>query len=208
LKVDEEDSAVRFNLLSAYPGYDMHWMWTWNNTQNGAPVASSWYSGVTGVTSDTNDAIFLRSGTNVFWGVPPSASAPGFPDLFLNTPVSAPITSYTPLVYPHPLVSAGALTPTNPVISISPASLNFGPVPASTSATNTILVQNVGGGILGGTASIASPFSILSGSAYSLGPGQTLAVKVKYTPATGNDSGTLMLSGGGGAQVDVTGQIQ
>ena len=117
LKVDEEDSAVRFGYLSKYPGYDMHWFWGWNNTQNGSAMANTWYSGMTGNYNDTSDAIFLTS-ANFQW-VRPSTAHPGYPELFLAPAwqTSKPITNYTPLVYPHPLITAGSTGTNGPVIS-------------------------------------------------------------------------------------------
>ena len=116
-KVDEEDSSVRFNLLSEYPGYDMHWLWAWANTESGGPVPNSWYSGMTGVTFDPADAVFLTS-VNFQW-VPPSTAHPGYPEYFLaqQWQTSPPITNNNQLVYPHPLVSAETSTPAaEPVI--------------------------------------------------------------------------------------------
>lgn len=128
-RCSEEDGTARFNLLSAYPGYDQHWMWSWGNTQNGATIGS-WYSaGNVNTGGSCNDSTFILNGVNVFW-TPPSASAAG-------TPVASPaITSYTPLVYPHPLVvledggTPGNSPPTavaagSPTSGVKPLAVNF-----------------------------------------------------------------------------------
>ena len=83
--VTEEDGPVRFNWLTNYPGYDQHWLYIWNNKLNGATIAQLTYQ-------SASDMPFIRLGTNLFWTAP-SGSTP-------------PITSYTPLVYPHPWVTA------------------------------------------------------------------------------------------------------
>lgn len=101
---------------------------------------------------------------------------------------------------------------TNPVISVSTRTLNFGPVAAGGSATNTFTVQNAGGGTLSGPVAVASVstnfLTILSGGTYSLGAGQSQIVTVRYSPTGApTDSGSIMCSGGAGAQVSVTGSL-
>ena len=91
--MNEEDGSSRFNFLSSYPGYDQHWMWLWNNKVNGTLV-NSWYSTLPG-----NDSVFILTCTNLFWNAP-STSASGQPA------ASPKITSYAPLIYPHPFTTA------------------------------------------------------------------------------------------------------
>jgi hypothetical protein len=117
-RCSEEDGTARFNLLSSYPGYDMHWLWSWNNTGSSGAI-TSWYSaGNVNTGGACNDSTFLLNGTNMFFTAP-SATASGYPELFLATKwkTSPPITNYTPLVYPHPLVSGTNTPVAGPVIS-------------------------------------------------------------------------------------------
>jgi hypothetical protein len=101
----EEDGPSRFNFLTNYPGYDQHWMWTWNNVANGSPVTQLSYA-------DPSDAIFLLAGTNVFW---------------------TPKPDYTPLVYPHPLTQQG-IRPLNRLpVAIATATPRSGPAPLTVS---------------------------------------------------------------------------
>jgi hypothetical protein len=105
---------------------------------------------------------------------------------------------------------------TNAVIRVSPTTLPFGPVAAGASVTNTFTVQNAGFGTLSGTATVATAstnfLKILSGGTYtganSLGAGQSQVVTVRYTPTgASTDNGSITCSGGGGAQVGMTGSL-
>ena len=93
-----------------------------------------------------------------------------------------------------------------PIIQVSPASIGYGTVLVGTSVTNSFTVKNNGTGTLSGSASVASPFSIVSGSSYSLGAGQTQAVVVVFSPlGASNYNQSVSFSGGGGANVTVSG---
>src|SRR6266566_6011315 len=70
-----------------------------------------------------------------------------------------------------------AATPTTTV--------NFGSVNIGSSATQTFTVQSTRGGTTTGTASVSAPFSIVSGSPFTLvGAGATATVTVKFTPTS------------------------
>jgi hypothetical protein len=100
---------------------------------------------------------------------------------------------------------------TNPVISVTPLTVAFSSVLQGKTVTNYITVQNAGAGTLAGTASISgasSGFGIVSGKAYSLSAGQSAQIGISYTPASANDSATLLLTGGGGATVSLSGSLQ
>src|SRR5437868_2889185 len=71
----------------------------------------------------------------------------------------------------------------DPILSVSPRSLDFGVVPSKTTVTNTFLVQNWGGGKLVGKATVPRPFKIISGATYRLGPADAQIVTVIYTPS-------------------------
>ena len=95
---------------------------------------------------------------------------------------------------------------TNPVIFVSPSSLDFGTVLANTSTNLTLTVQNTGGGTLTGSASMPAPFQIISGGSYSLGSNQTQTVTIGFNPtAAGTFNQTATFTGGNGASVGLTG---
>jgi hypothetical protein len=95
---------------------------------------------------------------------------------------------------------------TNPVIAVSPSILTFGSVVTNTGVNLSFTVQNAGGGILAGTASVAAPFSIVAGGTYSLGANQSQSVTVRFSPnSLGLVNSTVTFTGGGGATGAVSG---
>ena len=104
---------------------------------------------------------------------------------------------------PYEFVSNGPNT--NPVIAISPTSLDFGAVSNGSTITKNITIQNIGGGTLAGAASVALPFTIVSGGSYSLGSNQSSVVTIGYSPASSSDSQVVTFTGGGGATVTLNG---
>jgi hypothetical protein len=115
------------------------------------------------------------------------------------------------LAHPHPLVAAQeGGGPTNPVMSISPASLNFSSVLVRSTNTLTFGVQNVGGGILAGSVSVpTSYFSIVGPSTYSLAGGARQTITVRFVPEqVGPASQIVTFTGGGGATASVTGEAK
>jgi Zn-dependent metalloprotease/murein DD-endopeptidase MepM/ murein hydrolase activator NlpD len=111
---------------------------------------------------------------------------------------------------PYTYIACSACSGTG-VISIMPASINFGSVPVSSSVDRAFTVQNTGNSTLSGIASVAAPFSVVSGGAYTLSPGQSQPVTVRFSPsATQPYSQTVtfnMVAGGGsGATAQVTGK--
>jgi hypothetical protein len=105
-----------------------------------------------------------------------------------------------------PLPKESAVILTNAIILISPKVLDFGSVTTGKTVTDTLLVENVGGGKLVGTASVSAPFKIISGGDYSLKEKQVQVVTVAYTPArTGAVSAKITFTGGGGAKATVAG---
>jgi hypothetical protein len=102
------------------------------------------------------------------------------------------------------IAEAGTLF-SGPVIFVTPPVLGFGPVAGTTVVTNTLVVENMGKGILVGTATVAAPFKIISGGAYSLRGHEAQIVTVIYMPAGAtSDTQTVTFTGGGGAKVTVT----
>ena len=102
----------------------------------------------------------------------------------------------------------GAGSSTNPVILVSPGNLNFGSVASNLTVTKSFLVQNVGGGMLAGTATASAPFRVAAGGSYSLGANQSQLVQISYSPSgSARDSGTVTFSSGGGYQASVSGSL-
>ena len=90
--------------------------------------------------------------------------------------------------------------------SVSPTgTVNFGSVNLGSSANQTVTVSNTGGGTVSGTVSVAAPFSIVSGSPFTLGGvGASQAITVRFTPTTTTTvSTTLTVAAGGGTVSDI-----
>jgi hypothetical protein len=148
----------------------------WNNTNSSGLV--------TGVSlPQASDSTFIQKNRDYWMNAPQSGQA-YFP--------------YTPLVYPHPLVSGTAAppgTPPTPAISISPSSQDFGTVAIGATNDMTITVQNVGGGTLEGAANVSAPFSIVNGSTYSLGSGASRPITIRFAPTSvGTSTKTVTFS--------------
>ena len=93
-----------------------------------------------------------------------------------------------------------ALSPTGP--------LNFGSVSLGSFAEQTVTLTNTAGGTVSGTASVAAPFSVVSGTPFALaGVGASQAVKVRFTPtmATTVSTNLMIAAGGGTVSAGVTG---
>jgi hypothetical protein len=90
--------------------------------------------------------------------------------------------------------SDSAITPTGAV--------SFGRVTIGSSATRTFTVQSAGSGTITGTASVPAPFSIDSGSPFTLvGPDATATVTVRFSPtSTAAASGNVTFTGNGDTQ--------
>jgi len=95
-------------------------------------------------------------------------------------------------------------------IQVTQSILNFGYVAPGSYKDLTLEVKNIGGGILTGTVSATAPFSIVSVGTYSLGPGQSQVIVVRYTAPLqeGSQTGSLTFTGGAGLTVQVKGTNQ
>jgi hypothetical protein len=93
--------------------------------------------------------------------------------------------------------------------------VSFGTVAIGSSATQTLTVQNISGGTVTGSVSVPAPFSVVSGSPFSLvGLNATQTVTVRFAPTTvatvtsnvtivaDGDSVTRAVTGTGGASTD------
>ena len=93
-----------------------------------------------------------------------------------------------------------------PVLSVTPASHDFGEVDVGAYADRSFEVTNAGQGTLDGTAATSPPFSIVSGGSYSLAAGESQSVAVRFSPgAPGDYDNSVSFTGGSGATRPVTG---
>src|SRR5215813_12583307 len=70
--------------------------------------------------------------------------------------------------------------------ALSPTGIvNFGSVNVGSFADQVFTISNTGGGTISGSAAVAAPFTVVSGSPFSLSEaGATTAVTVRFTPVT------------------------
>ena len=61
---------------------------------------------------------------------------------------------------------------------------SFGTIAVGSSLDRTFTVQNTGGASLSGTASVGAPFRIVTGGSFSLAPGDSQAVTVRFQPTS------------------------
>jgi hypothetical protein len=110
---EEEDGASAFNTLTNYPGYDQHWINFWGNTFNGLVGTNVAYYNTNPI---GGDQVFIVPGLNLF---------------FTPIPLANPaMSTYTPLVYPHPLVTAEFPTGPPQPPAPPPAPIVVAPIPA------------------------------------------------------------------------------
>ncbi|HEU4366754.1 MAG TPA: hypothetical protein VFV05_00840 [Methylomirabilota bacterium] len=70
-------------------------------------------------------------------------------------------------------------------LSVSPATaVNLGSTTTGTTIDTTFTVQNPTTSSIAGTATVGSPFSVVSGAAFTLAPGASQAVVVRFLPTT------------------------
>ena len=93
-----------------------------------------------------------------------------------------------------------------PILSVLPDVIDFGGVEIGFSKDKTFTVYNTGDGILTGSVSVSSPFSIVSGGSYSLSEGQSQEIVVRFSPDSDlSFNTTINFTGGGGAVKSVSG---
>ncbi|VGO21307.1 hypothetical protein [Pontiella sulfatireligans] len=94
-----------------------------------------------------------------------------------------------------------------PVIDVSPGSFDFGRLEAGQSSNTVFTIRNDGGGTLTGNASVSSPLSILSSTAFSLVHSQTQDFLVRFSAGSiGVFTNDLVFSGAYGTACQVTGR--
>jgi hypothetical protein len=100
----------------------------------------------------------------------------------------------------------GTAPPPVPNLKLTSQSSNFGSVAVGQTADMTITVANTGSGTLTGSASVSSPFTIISGGSYNLSSQASQTVTVRYAPTVaGSDSQTIFFSGAAGGSLTLTG---
>jgi hypothetical protein len=85
--------------------------------------------------------------------------------------------------------------------------MDFGSVAAGSSADGSFTVTNLGGSTAIGTVSTAAPFSVVSGASFSLDPGASQTVVVRFNPSAAGAFGaavTFTWNGGADSRI-VTG---
>lgn len=100
-------------------------------------------------------------------------------------------------------------------LTVDPTSIDFLDTAVNNSVFQTVMISNTGDGILTGQATTTgsafaivplgtqNPVAVLP---YTLDPGQSRSFSVRFLPTTtGEQTGALILTGGGGAQVPLTG---
>ena len=94
-------------------------------------------------------------------------------------------------------------------ISVGPAgTVDFGTVSLGSVVDRTFTVENVGGAAVTGSVSVPSPFSVVSGSPFSLAAGATKTITVRFTPtliATATVNVTFTTADGDSTSRTVTG---
>jgi len=199
---------------------------TFTVTQAGAPSAPS--TGTIQVNATLNGAPWFGSVSFGLTG-PQTIDGTTVPATFSNRPTGsytlsyrsggpsgATLTSITPSAT-QTLSPGGTITftlnfssarPQNPVLEVTPNSLNFGDVRAGQcSGSQSFTVRNIGAGTLSGTASTSAPFLIVSGGSFSLRAGESASVVVRFCPTgVGQANGRVnFASNGGNTSRDVSG---
>lgn len=93
------------------------------------------------------------------------------------------------------------------LLTVAPdGTTSFGSIKIGRTSDQTFAVFNSGSVALSGTATAGEPFCVIAGGSYTLSPGQTRTVTVRYAPySAGNHSAVLTFTGGGGQTRQVTG---
>jgi len=94
-----------------------------------------------------------------------------------------------------------------PVIALSTHTLEFPEIGVGQIKDLEIVVSNSGSGTLTGTATAPAPFTVVSGSPYSVAPGQTRSVILRFAPGTSGLFGAqASFTGGGNSVASLSGQ--
>jgi len=72
----------------------------------------------------------------------------------------------------------------HPDFRVTPSTTSFGSVPIGSTVDRTFTVQNTSTMTLSGAASVGAPYSTLSGGSFSLAPGASQTVTIRFRPTT------------------------
>jgi len=189
---------------------------------NVAPFLSLFAPGDEILSSYPGDAFAVASGTSMAaphvagtWAIMKQAAPSASVDDILNTLISTGVPITDPragggttrprIQVDLALIALIGSTQPPPVLSVTPLAQDFGMVPAGSTADQTFVVQNTGGGLLSGTVSVNPPFSIVSGSSFRRAPNSPLSVVVRFKPTSpGSFSANVTFTSNGG---DVTATV-
>jgi hypothetical protein len=127
-----------------------------------------------------------------YHAVPSATSAPP-PAQTVSSRISALTAGVTYIVRVTAVDTAGNESPCSSSasgiahsdFSVAPSTLtSFGTVAVGSSVDRIFTVQNTSSISIAGTASVAAPFWIIAGGSFSLSPGATQAVTVRFQPTT------------------------
>jgi hypothetical protein len=94
-----------------------------------------------------------------------------------------------------------------PRLVVSATDIQFGETPLGRFTDRVVTIMNDGGSLLEGSASTAAPFSITSGSPYTLEPGASQEIGFRFRPdAVGEASDVATFTGGGGSVIVLRGE--
>lgn len=153
-----------------------------------------------------NAALGTVAGTVDFFGVPQS-SVTDIGAFQYNAAYSGDSRVLDPSpAYPDYWTNLASAGGGSASINVTPNSQSFGPILAGTVAEQAFILQNNGSASVSGTASVAAPFSILSGGTFNLAPGQSQKTMVGYSPTTaGQTISTLWFIGDASVAATITG---
>lgn len=98
---------------------------------------------------------------------------------------------------------ASAVSRAEFAVSPPTGSLGFGSVTLGSFAEQTLTVSNTSGSTISGAVSVSAPFSIVSGTPFSLGAGGSQAVQVRFTPTTTTTVSTTLAFAAAGSTLSV-----
>jgi hypothetical protein len=146
----------------------------------------------------------------VMHGVAISTNCPVcFTNIWLMDPLNGPtVNSYAWVCRggTHTWTHSLPISTAPPTLQVTPGVLDFGQVEVGSSVTQQVVLENIGGGWVNGTSSVAAPFGIASGATYQIPSLSGILGRVRYSPtAPGTNSETVTFTGGGGASCTATG---
>jgi hypothetical protein len=128
----------------------------------------------------------VAAGDGIFtgrWETTGLANGPVFVDLTAqDTHAPANVTA---------IDNAALIDISPPLLAVSPATLTFGSIAAGQTADRSFTLANIGGGTVTGTAATSGPFTIVSGSSFSIPAGQSALVTLRFSAPAGAHSRTV-----------------